>query len=49
MYEEIILARQDSEGDDCKGCEHLQECREGKRNMCVWDMVEEHYNISINV
>ena len=34
--EGAILARQESEADDCKGCEYRSECANGQRIFCPW-------------
>lgn len=47
-YENLILARQDSEQDDCTNCEYLNECRTGKRKQCVWSEVQEMYNPNLS-
>ena len=33
--------------DDCKTCEHLEECRTGKRIVCPWEIITEIYNINM--
>ena len=35
-YEEPILSRQESEADDCRSCEYLENCRSGKEVNCPW-------------
>ena len=36
-YEELILIRQESDTDDCSGCEYLEECRAGRKHGCIWN------------
>lgn len=33
--------------DDCKNCEFLEKCREGKKIPCPWETVENVYNPNI--
>lgn len=47
-YEDLILNHQNSTRDDCTNCEHLNECRTGKRNNCVMNEVQEMYNPNLS-
>lgn len=42
-YEYLILARQESESDDCANCSHKQECRDGNYTIPPCEVTEEHY------